>query len=121
MGKDSQEKKNSSTSLSIHSEVSQADVHKEANVLYKRIFNLYGLRKVKTIEQAMYMPHMRSIVYMRKQHGEVAVKVIEFTVAQFARKFNIGKNIEPAQIQDFAADLFNEYYYLKFSEVYTSL
>ena len=114
----SQEKKSNSTSLSIHSEISQANVHKEANVLYKRIFNLYELRKVKTIEQAMSMPHMRSIIYMRKKHGEVAVKVIEFTVAQFARKFNIGKNIEPAQIQDFAADLFDEYYYLKFSEVY---
>lgn len=112
------QKKNNSTSLSIHSKLSNADIQKKAGELYKAAHEAWNFRGIKTIKQALDCPRMKSIARIRKEQGEVCETMLILMVAKTARKFNITKNFEPTQIEEAVQSVFEEYYYLKLSEVY---
>lgn len=114
-----EEQKKNSTSLSIHSAIASQPSSKITK-LYESAAKKYNFTKVKTPLQALESESL-SLITMRARDKQVCETVMSYMIAKTAKKFNIGKNINPEQIRETLESIFEDYYYLKLSDLYLVL
>ena len=62
-----------------------------------------------------------TLITMRTRDKKTCDSVIGYMIAKTAKKFNIGKNINPEQIGEAIESIFEDYYYLRLSDLYLVL
>lgn len=88
--------------------------------MYENAAEKYNFKKVKTPLQALQSKSL-SLITMRARDKNTCETVIAYMIAKTAKKFNIGKNINPEQIREVIESIFEDYYYLKLSDLYLVL
>ena len=88
--------------------------------LYEGAVEKYEFKKVKTTLQALESKSL-TLITMRTRDKQVCETVMGYMIAKVAKKFNIGKNINPEQIRDTIESIFEDYYYLRLSDLYLVL
>lgn len=88
--------------------------------MYEGVVAKYDFTKVKTPLAAIQNDSL-TLIAMRKRDKGSCDTILAYMIARTAKKFNIGKNINPEQIQGVIESVFEDFYWLKLSDIYLIL